>query len=75
VHFLDPLLFDLFWNFKGAVVNQILVGDKKRCAQNRVVPVKDYASLMCSWFVLGPEPHLLVSKISQVLRPHLFVGA
>lgn len=30
---------------------------------------------MGSWFVLGPEPHLLVSKISQVLRPHLLVGA
>ena len=30
---------------------------------------------MGSWFVLRPEPHFLVSKISKILRPHLFVGA
>ena len=55
------------------LINQMLVWGKERGTENRIVPVKDYASLTSFGLILGTQPDFVVGESGHELRPDLLV--
>ena len=55
------------------LINQMLVWGKECGTENRIVPVKDDASLTSFGLILGTQPDLIVGEPGHKLGPDLLV--